>query len=63
MIAKPGNVAIHHASLMKSRPSASIAPHSGVGGCAPKPRKLRAAAHKMAVATEIEEYAITEPTV
>ena len=33
---------------IRSRVSASIAPHSGVGGCAPRPRKPRPAASRMA---------------
>ena len=34
---------------MNSRASASIVPHSGVGGCAPMPRKPSAAASRMAL--------------
>ena len=34
---------------MKSRASASMVPHSGVGGCAPRPRKPSAAASRMAL--------------
>ena len=36
---------------MNPRPSESIAPHSGVGGCAPKPRNDRDAPTMIAVAT------------
>ena len=36
---------------MNSRESASIEPHSGVGGCAPRPRKPSAAASRMALDT------------
>ena len=34
---------------MNSRASASMVPHSGVGGCAPMPRKPSAAASRIAV--------------
>ncbi len=42
---------IHGAREMSSRPEASIKPHSGSGGCAPSPRKLRPAAASTAVET------------
>ena len=45
----PGKVTTHQARKMNSRASASMVPHSGVGGCAPRPRKPRAAASRMAV--------------
>src|SRR5690606_30766042 len=51
-IARPGNVTTHHARMMNSRASASIVPHSGVGGCAPMPRKPRAAASRIALENE-----------
>lgn len=47
MIAKPGMVATHHWSRMNTRPRLIIAPHSGSGGCAPKPRNPRPAAVRM----------------
>src|SRR5207253_3202930 len=47
-MAIPGNVTTHQALRMNSRASASIVPHSGVGGCAPMPRKPSAAAFRMA---------------
>ena len=47
-IARPGNVAIHGALRRKLRPSLKISPHSGDGGCAPKPRKLIALAVRRA---------------
>ena len=47
-MASPGNVEIHHAGPSTSRPTATISPHSGVGGCAPSPRKLRPAPTEMA---------------
>src|SRR5207302_11234626 len=37
-MARPGNVAIQGAVNMNDRPVASIDPHSGVGGEAPRPR-------------------------
>src|SRR3989475_1163849 len=40
-IASPGNAAIHHEFSMYTRPSPSILPHAGVGGCTPSPRKDR----------------------
>ena len=46
-IAKPGNVATHHWSKMNFRPVEIMAPHSGSGGCAPKPMKPRPAAVRM----------------
>jgi hypothetical protein len=47
-IATPGKVAIHQYPKMNSRPWLSMAPHSGVGGWAPRPRKLRVAATRRA---------------
>ena len=47
-IATPGIVTTHQALVMNSRASASMVPHSGVGGCAPMPRKPSAAASRMA---------------
>ena len=38
----PGKAEIHHWAV-SSRPSATMAPHSGVGGTAPRPRNERAA--------------------
>src|SRR6185312_4265248 len=46
-MATPGMAATHHWSRMKRRPDAIIAPHSGSGGCAPRPRKPRPAAVRM----------------
>src|SRR5438105_4921956 len=37
MITRPGTVVIHGYWRRKLRPSASILPHSAVGGCAPRP--------------------------
>src|SRR5690606_223130 len=48
IIAKPGQRMRFGARRMKSLPSAIIAPHSGVGGCTPSPRKPRAALARMA---------------
>ena len=36
--AKPGSAVIHQACSRNWRPAAIIAPHSGVGGCGPRPR-------------------------
>ena len=46
-IAMPGTAGTHHWSRMFSRPTEIMAPHSGVGGCAPRPRNPRPAAVKM----------------
>src|SRR6266542_1677494 len=51
-IASPGKVEIHHCCI-SSRPSATIAPHSGVGGTAPSPRKLSAAVMMIALPKSI----------
>ena len=51
-MARPGS---HHPpgpERMNSRASASIVPHSGVGGWAPMPRKPSAAASRMALETQ-----------
>ncbi len=45
----PGSVTTHQARNTNSRASASIVPHSGSGGCAPRPRKPSAAASRIAV--------------
>ena len=50
-IASPGKRLTHQARLSVSRPSESMMPHSGVGGLAPRPRKLSPAAVRMAEAT------------
>src|SRR5579872_5417487 len=47
VIARPGKVGSHHAVITYSRESAIIAPHSGVGGCTPRPRKLSEAPARM----------------
>ncbi len=39
----------HDARWMNSSAPASIEPHSGVGGCAPRPRKPSAAASRIAL--------------
>src|ERR1700690_1053466 len=48
-IARPGKVTTHHALWMNSSALASIEPHSGVGGCAPRPRNPSAAASRIAL--------------
>jgi ABC-type glycerol-3-phosphate transport system substrate-binding protein len=47
VIARPGNVGSHHAVMTYSRDSAIMAPHSGVGGWTPRPRKLSEAPARM----------------
>ena len=39
MVARPGKITTQGAVRMKFRPSAIITPHSGVGGCTPRPKK------------------------
>src|SRR5215207_5802577 len=47
--AAPGNKAIHHSpETMKAAPSATMMPHSGVGGRTPRPMKDRPAALRIA---------------
>src|SRR5262245_45374816 len=46
-MASPGMVATHHWSSSTCRPEETIAPHSGAGGCAPRPRKPSPAAVRM----------------
>src|SRR3546814_1437784 len=40
-MAMPGTVATHHWLISTLRPLEIMAPHSGSGGCAPRPRKPR----------------------
>ena len=47
MMARPGKRAIHQATTMKPRPSATICPHEGSGGGTPRPRKLRVASSRI----------------
>src|SRR6202047_4118895 len=52
--ARPGNNAIHHSpDTMKLAPSASMMPHSRVGGRTPSPMKERPAALRVAEPTVI----------
>src|SRR4051812_33390139 len=46
--AMPGMVMIHGASIMYWRPSAMMLPQVGVGGTAPRPRKLKVASDSTA---------------
>ena len=48
-MASPGKAMTQGACRSSSRPPDSMAPHSGVGGWAPKPKKLNPAASRMAV--------------
>ena len=50
-IASPGSVTSQGLERMNSRASASIVPHSAVGGCAPRPRNPSAAASRIASET------------
>src|SRR5664279_4940362 len=59
-IARPGMVATHHWSRMTSRPDDTMAPHSAVGGCAPRPRKPRPAAVRMMPAMSRVSRTMTE---
>ena len=58
--ASPGAAATHHWSSTYSRPLAISAPHSGIGGCAPKPRKPRPAAVKIMPAMSSVTRTITD---
>ena len=45
----PGNSATHHSpDTMKLAPSATMMPHSGIGGRTPSPMKLSPAAFRIA---------------
>lgn len=46
--ALPGNTAVHQLLARYPRASPNIPPHSGVGGCAPSPRKLNEAPIRIA---------------
>jgi hypothetical protein len=46
---RPGRRLIHHSVAMNVRPCATRRPHSGVGGGAPRPRKLSDATVRMAL--------------
>jgi len=54
----PGKVMTHHALNIIDRPMAIMAPHSGIGGWAPSPRKLKPAASKMAEPNPREAWTI-----
>ena len=58
-IARLGNSATCGAFTMSARASFSIAPHSGLGGCAPRPMNDSAAAVRMEVPMRSEAYTIT----
>ena len=46
-IQNPGNTTSHQESVIKSRPSLIMVPHSGRGGLAPKPKNPKAAIFKI----------------
>ena len=56
----PGAVAYHQACGRYSRLSATMRPHSGVGGGAPRPRKPSAAATRMVPPMPIVVRTMTE---
>src|SRR5690625_4697905 len=62
MIMSPGNTPIHHACFMKERPSASMRPQLGSGGCVPSPKKLSAASARIANARLTDTWAIIGPS-
>src|SRR5471032_2361201 len=62
-MARLGNNAICGAVTMSARASLSIAPHSGVGGCAPRPRNDRLAAVMIEVPMRIVKYTTTDDMV
>ena len=55
----PGKKETHHASLMNALPSLTIAPHAGVGGGMPAPRKLRIASVRINYPTRNVAMTIT----
>ncbi|MNE41595.1 hypothetical protein D3C80_1356750 [compost metagenome] len=55
-IARLGKIATCGAITMSARASLSIAPHSGVGGCAPRPRNDRLAAVMIEVPIRMVKY-------
>ena len=59
-MASPGSVLIHQAWSMNSRPSATMAPHSGIGGWMPRPRKLKPETSRMLSTKSEAENTIDE---
>ena len=59
-IARPGNVPIHH-HWKYCVPSATIDPHSAVGGCAPRPRNESPERSRIAFARSSVASTITGP--
>ena len=55
-MARLGKIATCGATTISARASFNIAPHSGVGGCAPRPRKDKLAAVMMDVPIRMEKY-------
>ena len=47
-MASPEKIALHGDSIRKLRPSDSISPSDGVGGCVPRPRKESDASTRIA---------------
>ena len=63
VMTRPGKSAIHQAVPRKLRPSERITPHSGVGGCGPRPRKLSPAPETIAVPTPMVASTTSGPSV
>ena len=61
-MAMPGAAMTQGLSIMNSRPFEAMAPHSGQGGYAPRPRKPRPAAVRMTPAMLSVTRTITEGT-
>src|SRR4029453_6691866 len=62
-IASAGKIAACGAVSISERAASSMAPHSGVGGCAPMPRNDRLAAVMIEVPMRSEKYTMTADTV
>src|SRR5580692_957079 len=55
----PGNTATHQAMVSEAWPSDTIWPHSGVGGCTPRPRNPSAAIHSIAMPSHTVVWTMT----
>src|SRR5688572_19300160 len=62
-MARLGNIATCGAITMSARASLSMAPHSGVGGCAPMPRNDRLAAVMIEVPIRMVKYTTIDDNV
>ena len=61
MIAKPGKITTQGACRMKSRPSASIEPKDGLGGCVPRPMNESEASIRIAIPMLIDACTTNGP--